>query len=104
MKSKIPIPTFPTRYPKRSNKGNPGPSNDPSASKFQLNMSEPTPYLNLPPNISIFQGDTIKSNEQALCHSVSSDLKLSQGLVKKFRHTFRILASVRQNNNALQPG
>ena len=45
----------------------------------------------------------MKSNEQALCHSVSSDLKMSQGLAKKFTHRFRTLGSVRQYHNTLQP-
>ena len=104
MKSKIPIPDSPKRYHTRSNKGVPGSTNDPSLSKFQLNSSEPLSYLNLPSNISIFQGDIMKSNEQALCHSVSSDLKMSQGLANIFTHTFKPLASVRKYKNALQPG
>ena len=46
----------------------------------------------------------MKSNEQALCHFVSSDLKMSQGLAKKLSNRFRTLASVIQYHNTLLPG
>ena len=113
--SKIPVPQggrspakpiLKHRYPDRSNGGQPDPSNDIYSAQFQFNMYD-TPFtesIELPPNITISEGDIFSDTTANFAHCVSSDLPMSAGIAKQFLRILPDLSELRKTHANLPPG
>ena len=113
--SKIPVPQggrlpakpiLKHRYPNRSNRGQLGPSNDIYSAQFQFNMYD-TPFtesIELPPNLTISEGDVFSDTAANFAHCVSSDLAMSAGIATHFLRIFPDLSELRKTDANLPPG
>ena len=110
--SGIPVPNinrtpeksfFKKRYPERSNRGQPPPSNDISSASFQLNMcATSTESVDLPQNVRILQGDLFRDKTAKFGHWVSSDLAMSAGIATQFVRLHPELAKLGPNYRTLK--
>ena len=93
------------RYPERSNRRIPVPSNDVHSASFQLNMfADPNDCIRLPMNIRIKPGSLLANQNLRFAHCVSSNLSMSAGIATLFIRLFPQLKDVRAMHSSLQPG
>ena len=93
------------RYPERSNRGQPPPSNDISSTSFQLNMCTTSiESVDLPVNLGILQGDLFRDKTANFGHCVSSDLAMSAGIATQFVRLYPELEKLGPNYQNLQAG
>ena len=73
------------RYPERSNRGQPPPSNDVHSTSFQLNMCATSiESVNLPENVRIIQGNLSRDQNAKFGHCEASDLAMSAIIASEF--------------------
>ena len=93
------------RYPERSNRGQPPPSNDISSASFQLNMCATwIESVDLPENVRILQGDFFRDQTAIFGHCVSSDLAMSAGIATQFVRLYPELEKLRPSYRNLNAG
>ena len=93
------------RYPERSNRGQPPPSNDIYSASFQLNMcANSIESVDLPENDQILQGDLFRGQTAIFGHCVSYDLAMSAGIATQFVQLYPELENLRPHYQNLKAG
>ena len=93
------------RYPERSNRGQPPPSNDIYSAKFQLNMCDTSiESVDLPENNRILEADLFRDQTAIFGHCVSSDLAMSSGIATQFVRLYPELEKLRLYYQNLKAG
>ena len=93
------------RYPERSNRGQPPPSNDIYSASFQLNMCDTSiEIVDLPEKVRILQRDLFRDQTANFGHCVSSDLAISAGIATQFVRLYPELETLRLHNRNLNEG
>ena len=93
------------RYPERSNRGKPPPSNDIYSASFQLNMCATSiESVDLPEIVRILQEDLFRDKTANFGHCVSSDLAMSAGIATQFVRLYPELAKLGSNYRNLKAG
>ena len=93
------------RYPERSNRGQPPPSNVISSARFQLNMCATSiENADLPKIVRILQRDLFRDKHAIFGHCVSSDLAMSAGIATQFVRLYPELEKSGPNYRNLQEG
>ena len=94
-------PFLKKRYPERSNRGQPPPSNDIYLASFRLNMCGTSiESVDLLENVRIMQGDLLRDQNANFGHCVSSDLAMSAGIAPQFVRFFPELRNLHKNIKA----
>ena len=93
------------RYPERSNRGQPPPSNDISSASFRLNMCATSiESVDLPENVRILQGDLFRGKTANFGNCVSYDLAMSAGIDTQFVRFYPELEKLRPSYRNLKAG
>ena len=93
------------RYPERSNRGQPPPSNDIYSASFQLNICATSiESVDLPEIVRILQGDLFRDQTANFGHCVSSDLAMSAGIATQFVRLNSELEELRPSYRNLKAG
>ena len=91
------------RYPERSNRGQPPPSNDIYSAGLQLNMCATSiKSVDLPENVRILQGDLFRDKTADFGRCVSSDLAMSAGIATQFVRLYPELEKLRPHYRNLK--
>ena len=91
------------RYPERSTRGQPPPSNDISSASFQPNMCDTSiESVDLPEIVRILHGDLFREQTSSFGHCVSSDLAMSAGIATQFVRLYPELEKLRTNYQNLK--
>ena len=94
------------RYPERSNREKPPPSNDIYSASFQLNMCATSiESVDLPEKVRIIlQGDLFRDQTANFGHCVSSDLAMSAGIATQFVRLYPELEKLRPHYRNFKKG
>ena len=91
------------RYPERSNRGQPPPSNYIYSTSFQLNICATSiESVDLPEIVRILQGDLFRDQTATFGDCVSSDLAMSAGIATQFVRLYPELEKLRPNYQNLK--
>ena len=93
------------RYPERSNRGQPPPSNDIYSANFQLNMCATSiESVDLPENVRISHGDLFRDQTAIFGHCFSSDLAMSAGIATQFLRLYPEMEKIRPHYRNFKAG